>query len=288
MRLRDGAKPVPTGLSSAAMRDPIHEGVDRLARRFAYEVRAQRQPESPRDQYEAIATLTDRYGYDTLAAAELRVFSQNGEDGVIAEIFHRIGTTNRFFVEFGIDTGLECNTRFLADVLGWSGVYFEPDPRGFEMVNARLAPRDDLVVVNSAVTPTNADELFAAAAVPDEADLMSIDVDGQDYWIWEAMTSSPRVVIIEFNAALEDRKVEPLGTPYSGPGPDYVGASIGAMRELGEAKGYQLVHVEMAGVNAFFVRDDLAEPFPPALERGANYFLQGKRHTPEAGTYAEV
>jgi hypothetical protein len=268
------------------MREPLHRLIDRLARRIAYEVR---KDIPAHQQYLAIAWLRDRYKHDEgLSAAELRVFSENGEDGVLAEIFSRIGIEKRFFVEFGVGNGIECNTRFLAEVLGWSGVYFESDRGPFEALAQRLSNRPDIAVAQQVVTPANINDLFAAAAVPTEFDLLSIDVDGQDYWIWEALEEhSPRVVILEYNSSLaaEERLVERRGS-HVWDETDYFGASLGAIRELGEKKGYRLVHCELAGVNAFFVREDLAAPFLASpLPRGPNFQLHGRRHPPGSGKY---
>jgi hypothetical protein len=270
------------------VRDPVHWLIDRLARRIAYEIRRDEEP-SRRDQYQAIATLTSRYGGSTeLAASELRVFSQNGEDGVLAAIFARIGTTNRYFVEFGVEDGIECNTRFLMDVLGWSGLYLEPSNTSFAELSERLAPRADVTVRHAAVTPQNVNELLASA--PDGFDLLSIDVDGQDYWIWEAIENRPRVVVIEYNATLDplSRKVEPEGRPWTHRRSTYFGASEAALKALGERKGYRLVYADLAGVNLFFVRDELASGFEEPLSRGMNLELRGRRHGDESGAYAEV
>ena len=271
-------------LASSSVRDPVRRFIDRIARRIAYEVKKSSPPRlEAREQYLAVALLRDRYKDDDgLSAAELCVFSQNGEDGVLAEIFSRIGVEKRFFVEFGVEDGVECNTRFLAEVLGWSGVYFECDPDGFEALAQRLSNRPDLSVAQRMMTPANINEEFAAAGVPGEFDLLSVDVDGQDYWIWEALEGySPRVVVIEYNSGLaaEESRVEPK-TSRAWDETDYFGASLGAIRALGEGKGYRLVHCELAGVNAFFVREDLAAPFTvPPLPRGPNFNLVGSRHT---------
>ena len=272
------------------MRDPLRRLVDRLARRIAYEVRNDRRRYGEtREQYLAIASLRERYHDDGLSAAELRVFSQNGEDGVLAEIFSRIGVEARFFVEFGVESGVECNTRFLAEVLGWSGVYFECDPRGFDTLSRRLDNRPDITIAQRMVTPANINDEFAAADVPAEFDLLSIDVDGQDYWIWEALDGyAPRVVVIEYNSSLaaDERLVEPKNISSTRDFSDFFGASLGAIRALGETKGYRLVHCELSGVNAFFVREDLAAAFVvPPVPRGPNFYLLGRGHPSGSGEY---
>ena len=154
--------------------------------------------------YDGIAELDRRHGYraESLSAAELRVFSQNGEDGVLAEIFDRIGAGDRYFVEFGAEDGLEGNTRFLREVLGWRGVYIEADPEKVERLTARVDPQT-CTVVRSMVTPQNIESLFEQAGVPEAFDLLSIDIDGQDYYVWQAIERfRPRVVVIEYNAGL--------------------------------------------------------------------------------------
>jgi hypothetical protein len=238
------------------------------------------------EQYLAIDALRSRYtqAREQLSAAELRVFSQNGEDGILAELFSRIEVQNHFFVEFGVEDGVQCNTRFLAEVLGWSGVYIEVEPERFKRLEQRLANRPDITTIRSKVTAENINELFATASVPVDLDLLSIDIDGQDYWVWRALEGyRPKVVIIEYNSALpaDHALVEALGRP-GWTDTEFFGASLGAMCALAEQKGYCLVHCELAGVNAFFVRADLAGPFSGRLlYRGPNIDLLGRRHSPD-------
>lgn len=266
------------------MRNLIRRSADRVATAIAGRVaRIQRIRLDRSDaQFAALAVLRDRYpAFAGLGASELRVFSQNGEDGVLAEILARIGAPTRTFVEFGVQTGVECNTRLLAEVLGWSGVYFEPDPATFPALEARYANRPDVVTVQAMITPADVDEQFTAAGVPPEPDVLAIDVDGADYWIWRALTvARPRVVVVECNAALPatERWVQPPDAPPWDE-TDAFGASLGALRSLGADKGYRLVHYEQTGVNAFFVRDDLAGAFPdPPVARAPNFGLRGARH----------
>jgi hypothetical protein len=104
------------------------------------------------------------------------------------------------------------------------------------------------------------------------------------------MLCQPRVLVIEYNAALapDSRLVEPAGTPWSSERTSFFGASQGALVALGESKEYRLVHAEMAGVNLFFVRDDLAKGFDPPLPRGANFFLAGVSHPTALGEFVSV
>jgi hypothetical protein len=142
--------------------------------------------------------------------------------------------------------------------------------------------------LHALVTPENVQALFEQADVPSEPDVISIDVDGSDYWILEAIADyRPRVIVCEYNSALEPgrRLVQPreLG---AWDGTDYFGASIGALRALGERMGYRLVHTELSGVNAFLVARELADGRFPAerdvpLRTVPNYFQRGYRHPPD-------
>lgn len=232
--------------------------------------------------YLAVGELARRYELSPLdlTAFELKAFSQNGEDGVIEEVLRRIGRGSSTFAEFGIGTGVEGNCVFLAQVLGWRGVFLEGDAAS----HARLARRYEHVpgvsVVNAYVRPETIDDLLPRSGVDREPAVLSIDVDGNDYYLWEALESvRPRLVVIEYNAALDPRAS--LVQPYSPGGPDgtaFFGASLGALEALGARKGYRLVHTELSGVNAFFVRQDLAgDGFLPVGEvprRPANYYLE--------------
>lgn len=126
--------------------------------------------------------------FDTLCDFESRTYSQNGEDGVIARLFEVLGATNRFFVEFGTGPdGRERNTRLLEEQ-GWQGLLMD-----------RSAAERNPGIRREFISAENINELFAKYGVPEEFDLLSIDVDGNDYWIWKALRDvyRPRVVVIE-------------------------------------------------------------------------------------------
>lgn len=248
--------------------------------------------------YEALSRLAGRYAEHApgaprpdgdLTRHELRVFSQNGEDGVIEEILRRIGIVSRACVEFGVETGIEGNCIFLADVLGWDALFMEGHPDRFAALAAKYRHRPGVTTRNAMVGPGNIDALLAEAGVPTELDVLSIDVDGADYWIWQAIERvRPRVVVVEYNSALDParRLVQPLEPAGGWDGTDYFGASLGALTSLAHEKGYRLVHTDLAGVNAFYVARELAAPFPPEERvpvRAPNYFLTGRGHPPHEG-----
>ena len=253
--------------------------------------RAFKHADRSRGVYPALGELAGRYrdagaGPPDLTAFELRVFSQNGEDGVLAEILRRIGVAGGGFVEFGVQDGTEGNTVFLAQVLGWAGVYLEADDAAFAALERRWAASPRVRTVHAAVEPDTVEALFAGAGVPEEPDVVSIDVDGNDYWIWRALTRyRPRTVVIEYNGALDpgSRRVMPYSPGFRWDHTSGYGASLGALEELGAEKGYRLVHTELAGVNAFFVREDLADGLPAGAavpRRSANHALLGLDHPP--------
>jgi len=179
---------------------------------------------------------------------ELKVYSQNGEDGIIRAIFAKIGTSNRFCVEFGVEKGLECNTRYLRDRRGWNCVWMDAGDGVPEPIRTEF------------VTAENINSLFKKYDVPPDFDLLSIDIDGNDYWVWKALEGyTPRVVVIEYNSSLPptESKVIPYQPGFVWDGTNYFGASLLALSKLGESKGYTLVCCEGIGVNAFFVKTEL-------------------------------
>ena len=196
-----------------------------------------------------------RYGY--------KVYSQNDEDGIIAEIFRRIGTTDRTFVEFGVETGAECNSVKLL-IEGWRGLWIESNAASATAIRDNFGPflaGRKLVLNESRVTVENINALIGQGGFSGEIDLLSIDIDHNDYWVWKAINViNPRVVAIEYNATL--RPPMAVVVPYQAnaqwDGSNYYGASLEALVRLGAEKRYRIVGCSIAGVNAFFVREDLA------------------------------
>ena len=211
-----------------------------------------------------------------------RAFSQNDEDGIVQEIFRRIGTGRKTFVEFGVQDGLQNNTRLLL-YQGWRGHWIEADASACRSMRRAFAAEiatGQLQLCHGFVTTQNIVGLIEAAQLGD-IDLLSIDIDGNDYWIWEAISLSPRVLVIEYNAKFPPPTtwVMQYNPQHRWDYTDYQGASLESLCELGRRKGYTLVGCCLAGVNAFFVRNDLlndcfAPPDTSALYNPPRYYMQ--------------
>lgn len=250
--------------------------------------------DTPREVLFAVSELTRRRGGDrldvaddeTLTPFELRAFSQNGEDGVLVELLRRAGEGGRVFVEFGAGNGLQNSCVLLAAVLGWSGLFIEGDKARATALEERYRATS-VKTRRAMVTPTTVDDLFASAGMPEEPDVLSIDVDGADYWIWRGLQRyRPRIVVIEYNASLgpERALAQPPDRSDAFDHTSYGGASIAALRKLGASKGYRLVHTEMTGNNAFFVREDQPGVYPPPEVvplRPVNHYFTGTGHRPD-------
>ena len=193
-----------------------------------------------------------------------KVYSQNDEDGIIEEIFNRVGTTNKIFIEFGVENGLECNSHYLL-FKNWRGLWIDGSSAHVKEIREKFAPvlaSGQLKILQAFITRENINELFIAGGVTGEIDLLSIDVDGNDYYIWQTINVvRPRVVIIEYNAKFPpncDWKMA-YNKNHIWDGSDWHGASLKALELLGRRLDYQLVGTNLNGVNAFFVRRDLAK-----------------------------
>jgi hypothetical protein len=198
-----------------------------------------------------------------LNRSEAKIYSQGWEDGIIREIFNRIGTTNKTFMEFGSADGMENNTVHLLRQ-GWNGLWIDGDPRLID--SARRYFADEIRVgrlhaMQSFITAENIESLFKEAGVLVEPDLLSIDIDFNDYWIWKAVTSHrPRVVVIEYNAIFPAgvERVIKYDPSAVWDQTSHYGVSLTSLELLGLQKGYSLVACSMGGNNSFFVRDDMA------------------------------
>ncbi len=190
-----------------------------------------------------------------LRCYERNVYSQGGEDGVLAKLFETLGATNRYFVEFGAWDGCNLsNTAHLRLDHGWTGLLMDGD-----------AERVSDVVCHEFVTAENVEPLFAKHGVPRSFDLLSIDIDGNEYWVWQAIRKwRPRVVVMEYNVffGVDVSKTMPYDATHRWDKTMFHGASLAALHKLGREKGYTLLHTDSYAPNAFFVDDAL---LPAAL-----------------------
>ena len=210
---------------------------------------------------------------------EFRVFSHAGEDGIIQFLVRSIAVPSRTFVEFGVEDYREANTRFLALNNHWIGHVFD----GSEANVAAI--RSDPVLWNAGVTATaafitreNINDLLVGSGMSGDIGLLSVDVDGNDYWIFDAITAvRPAIAVVEYNHRFGPSRAVTI--PYD---PKFVrqrddptwlscGASLRALVIAAERKGMSLVGCCSFGNNAFFVRTDLLPPWMPALSAADGY-----------------
>ncbi len=196
-------------------------------------------------------------------------YSQNGEDGIIAEIFRRIGTRSRFFVEIGAADGAENCTAALVDE-DWQGVWVEGDPEKAAAAR-RLVGSRGVEVCHAFVDRETILPLLDAANIPQEVDLLVLDLDGNDYWILERIGTRlrPRVMVLEYNAVIGPwfRWTMPYDAKHRWDGTLRHGASLAALASLGSRLGFTLIGCDSRGINAFFVRAEEAGPFDPGSAR---------------------
>ena len=228
--------------------------------------------------------LTEKRMRDPLALENFgyKVYSQNDEDGIINEIFKRIGTQTKEFIELGVGNGLECNTHLLLH-RKWHGTWIEADAAACREIAYRFRPvikNGRLKVKNAFITRENIEELIKrcrnSADKGCEPDLLSIDIDGNDWHVWKAVRSiRPRLVCIEYNGKFPPDLSwkQAYDKKHVWDRSDWQGASLKALEQLGSKKGYILAGTNLNGVNAFFVREDLydKDAFPDLHTAGELY-----------------
>ncbi|MFF7977820.1 hypothetical protein ACFZDK_01630 [Streptomyces sp. NPDC007901] len=200
-----------------------------------------------------------------LRDAEFKVFSQGGEDGILQFLVSQLAPPD-VFIEVGVGDYSEANTRFLAMKDNWRGAIFNGGTAHVEFLRrSGMAWQWSIEPVSAFVTAENIDELIVKTGIRGDVGILSIDIDGVDYWVWRAVRAvSPWIVVVEYNSVFGAEKA--VTVPYR---PDfmasrahhtglYFGASLGALHHLGTELGYRLVGVGSNGVNAFFVRADVA------------------------------
>jgi hypothetical protein len=203
-----------------------------------------------------------------------RIFSQFEEDGLLLYLDAVLELEHRTFVDIGAADGINSNCANLALNMGWHGLFLEGNAklvargRKFyqEHPDTQLWPP---VFVQAFITRENINHLILDAGFSGPIGIMSIDIDGNDYWVWEAMNAvDPAVMMIETHIEFGMRNiVVPYDAQHVYPGkhPDYFSASPVAMVRLAERKGYRLVGANRYGFNLIFVKRDLHEDRVPAV-----------------------
>lgn len=206
---------------------------------------------------------------NSLADVEFKVFSQMEDDGIIQYLINKIEIKNKVFIEFGVENYVESNTRFLLLNDNWTGVVIDGSQENIDYIkNDKIYWSNTFTAICQFVTIKNINQIFLNAKIQGEIGLLSIDIDGNDYWIWEAINVvNPRIVICEFNSVFGDQ--EAITIPYdeifhranAHYSELYFGASLKALCDLAEKKGYDFIGCNSKGVNAYFVRKDVSGPF---------------------------
>jgi len=214
----------------------------------------------------------------SLAEAEFKVFSQFGDDGIIQYLVRSVGPVPATFIEFGVEDYRESNTRLLLVKDNWRGLVMDGSRKNIEALKCEdICWRHDLKAVHAFVDSSNVNSLFRENGFSGELGLLSIDVDGNDYWIWEAIDSvEPVIVVAEYNALFGARRAVTIPyvprfrrdqAHYSNL---FWGCSLKALTGLAQRKGYAFVGCNSAGNNAYFVKRERLGPLS-GLEAGAAF-----------------
>lgn len=217
-----------------------------------------------------------------LAETEFRVFSQTGDDGIIQYLISKADIADRTFVEFGVENYIESNTRFLLVNDNWAGLVIDGSEKHINFIKTDdIYYQHDLTTLCAFITSENINELISSGGISGEIGLLSVDIDGNDYWIWKAINVvSPTIVIVEYNSVLGSERA--ITVPYK---PDFIrtkehysnlyfGTSLKALCLLAEEKGYAFVGSNSVGTNAYFVKKErLGGLVPKSAEEG---YVQSK------------
>jgi len=228
----------------------------------------------------------------SLHDAEFRVFSQWGEDGIIAWLIGHLSGVPQTFVEFGGENYQESNTRHLLQSKNWRGLVIDGSQDNIADIRRQeLYWRHELSAACAFIDRDNINTLIDGHGFKGEIGLLSVDIDGNDYWVWQAIDAvNPAIVVCEYNAVLGDRFA--LTVPYQADFQRsiahysclYFGASIKALILLAKKKGYRFIGTTSTGCNAFFVRNDFATDILARLEQVSMFPSRVREARDETGT----
>ena len=194
-----------------------------------------------------------------LSDAGFGVFAQTDEDGILSWLIDRLGVRNETFIEFGVHDYRESNTRYLLMTRAWRGLVIDGDPANIEAIRSdEVGFMRNLEAVASFITRENINDIIANAGFSGRVGILSVDIDGVDYWVLERINVEADIIVVEYNDFLGDAPVtvpyDPQFTRWSAtPHGSYWGASLAAFRHLLEPRGYVFVGSNLIGINGFFV-----------------------------------
>jgi len=207
--------------------------------------------------------LLEKETSSSLETFEFKVFSQFGDDGIIQYLIRKANISVKTFIEFGVENYREANTRFLLINNNWKGLIMDGSETHIQQIKSEdLYWRQNLTAVSEFITRENINGLISKNGFGGETGILHVDIDGNDYWVWDAInTTSPQMVIMEYNAVFG---LNPWTVPYDQRfyrtekhhSNLYFGASLDALNILAEKKGYSFVGCNSDGNNAYFIRND--------------------------------
>jgi hypothetical protein len=234
----------------------------------------------------------DRSPFTRLEDAEFKVFSQFGEDGILQYLIRETGITRKetTFIEFGVQDYSESNTRFLLMNDHWRGLIIDGSKQFMDHVRKQdIYWRHDLTAIHAWIDRDNINQLIGDADIGGDIGILSIDIDGNDYWVWERIeVVNPVIVVAEYNSVFGS--VHAISVPYdrafqrhkAHQSNLFWGASIAALAHLATIKGYALLGSNTAGNNVFFVRQDRLGRLKP-LSAAKAYVESRFRESRDAG-----
>jgi len=201
---------------------------------------------------------------NSLEEIEFKVFSQFGDDGIIQWLVYKLDIRSKTFIEFGVEDYRESNTRFLLMNNNWSGLILDGSKKNIDrVINSEYYWKYDLTAISEFVTKDNINSVISQYGFLHDCGLLHIDIDGNDYWIWKELSINPEIVILEYNSVFGKNRA--ITVPYrddfdrtkAHSSNLYFGASLKALVQLSNNKGYAFIGCNSAGNNAYFIRRDL-------------------------------
>tara|TARA_Y100000590_G_C15559312_1_gene954092 strand:+ start:330 stop:1007 length:678 start_codon:yes stop_codon:yes gene_type:complete len=204
-------------------------------------------------------------------------------------IFSIIGVKKFNFIEIGVQDSIECNSTNLLLNLNWSGAQFEGCKESYEdgkrFFKKKGVKKNQCQLINKFVNAENVNSLIKKTGIKGEIDFFSLDIDGNDYWVWKSISIiKPRLVVLEYNASFGEKSslTIPYNSKFVWDNKDekrfFYGASLKALKKISKKKGYNLVCVDSKGINAFFVRKDLVKNTVLKKIKTENLFVYNKEH----------